>query len=134
VLLVARSFKEKKSRQKERRAPIVGLTRRTRGSSPASRSAVRIDGEAGKARDAHAHDVQAGELGQEPAHELPWAHAQIKSAQARTGAQELHDRAKEREVVVVPDECEAEGLKVSRSSCVGAPLMLAPASSHPASE
>ena len=71
-----------------------------------------INGEAGETRDAHAHGAQAGEFGQEPAHEFPRAHAQIESAEARTGAQELHDCTEEGEVIVVPDECEAEGLEV----------------------
>ena len=53
------------------------------------------DGGAGKTRDAHAQYAQASELRYEPAHELPRAGAQIKSAQATMRAQELHDGAKQ---------------------------------------
>lgn len=72
----------------------------------------RIDGEAGEALNAHAQGAQAGELGQQPAHEFPWARAQIESAHARTRAQEVHDCTEEGKIVVVTDECKTEGLEV----------------------
>ena len=74
----------------------------------------RVDGGAGKTRDAHAQYAQARELRYEPAHELPRTGAQIESAQARTRAQELHDGAEQGQIVVMPDERKAEGLKVGQ--------------------
>ena len=74
----------------------------------------RINGGAGKTRDAHAQYAQAGELRYEPAHELPRTGAQIESAQAWTRAQELHDGAEQGQIVVMPDECKAEGLEVGQ--------------------
>ena len=72
----------------------------------------RVDGGTGKTRDAHAQYAQACELRYEPAHELPRTGAQVESAQSRTRAQELHDGAKEGQIVVMPDGRKAEGLEM----------------------
>jgi len=74
----------------------------------------RIDGGAVEVRDAHAQDAQAREFGDESAHKLPRAATQIEPAQARTGAQELHDGDEEGQVVVVSDEREAECFEVGK--------------------
>ena len=74
----------------------------------------RVDGGAGKTRDAHVQYTQVSELWYEPAHELPWTGAQIESVQAWMCAQELHNGAEQGQIVVMPDEHKAEGLEVGQ--------------------
>ena len=86
-----------------------------RDKPPASPTEVeRVDGGAGKTRDAHVQYTQTSELRYEPAHELPRTGAQIESAQAGTHAQELHDGAEEGQIVIMPDERKAKGLEVGK--------------------
>ena len=62
----------------------------------------RVDGGAGKTRDAHAQYAQSCELRYEPANELPRTGTQIESARAGTRAQELHDGAEEGQMSSCP--------------------------------
>ena len=84
----------------------------------------RVDGGAGKTRDAHAQYAQSCELRYEPEHELPRTGTQIESARARTRAQELHDGAEEGQIVIMPDKRKGEGLEV-REPCACALTNLA---------
>ena len=74
----------------------------------------RVDGGAGKTRDAHAQYAQSCELRYEPTNELPRTGTRIESARAGTRAQELHDGAEEGLIVIMPDERKAEGLEVGK--------------------